>query len=129
MRRSTVVSPRKTSCSEFSTTVLMYRYNTKTGCSVFSALMLLVGRPVKNRVVGCWRGYLSGQGADLHMAQLIPLPLTISCISKIHIFLPFWYWLTRVVPHKRPLNGCVVLYTSNLPSVLTCCSVADCVVS
>ena len=26
----------------------------------FSALTLLVGRPVKNWVVGCWRGYLSG---------------------------------------------------------------------
>ena len=26
-------------------------------------------RPVKNRVVGCWRGYLSEQGADLHTAH------------------------------------------------------------
>jgi len=26
-----------------------------------------------------------GQGADLHMAQLIPLPLTVSCFSKIRI--------------------------------------------
>jgi len=25
------------------------------------------------------------QGADLHMAQQIPLPLTVSCFSKIHI--------------------------------------------
>jgi len=25
------------------------------------------------------------RGADLHMAQLIPLPLTVSCISKIQI--------------------------------------------
>jgi len=32
-------------------------------------------------VVGCWLRYLSGleQGADLHMAQLMPLPLT-SCL-------------------------------------------------
>jgi len=34
-------------------------------------------------VVGCWHGYLSG--ADLHMAQLMPLPLTVSCFSKIQI--------------------------------------------
>jgi len=27
-------------------------------------------------VVGRWHGYLSGRGADLHMAQLMPLPLT-----------------------------------------------------
>jgi len=25
------------------------------------------------------------QGADLHMAQLMPLPLTVSCFSKIQI--------------------------------------------
>jgi len=24
-----------------------------------------------------------GQGAELHMAQLMPLPLTVSCFSKI----------------------------------------------
>jgi len=29
------------------------------------------------------------QGADLHMAQLIPLPLTISCFSKIQIDFTF----------------------------------------
>ena len=47
------------------------------------------------------------QGADLHMAQLMPLPLTVSCFSKIQIGLPFWYRLTRVVLDKGPLNGCV----------------------
>jgi len=31
-----------------------------------------------------------GRGADLHMAQLIPLPLTISCSSKSRLVLPFW---------------------------------------
>jgi len=35
-----------------------------------------------------------GRGADLHMARLIPLPLTISCFSKFRLVLPFWYWLT-----------------------------------
>jgi len=51
------------------------------------------------------------RGADLHMAQLIPLPLTVSCFSKIQISLPFWYRPTRVVPDKGPLNGCVCVYT------------------
>jgi len=43
------------------------------------------------------------------MAQLMPLPLTVSCFSKIQIgfTVPFWYRLTRVVPEKGPLNGCV----------------------
>jgi len=45
------------------------------------------------------------QGADLHIAQLMPLPLTLCCFSKIQI--GFWYWLTWVVPEKGPLNGCV----------------------
>jgi len=41
--------------------------------------------PVKNWMVGCWHGYLTGEGADLHMVQKIPLPLTVSCFSKIQI--------------------------------------------
>jgi len=41
-----------------------------------------------------------GQSADLHTAQLIPLPLTVSCSTKSRLVLPFWYWLTRVVPDK-----------------------------
>ena len=35
------------------------------------------------------------RGADLHMAQLMPLPLTVSCFSKTQIGFPFWYRLTR----------------------------------
>jgi len=44
------------------------------------------------------------RGADLHMAQLMPLPLTVSCFSKIQIGLPFWYRLTQAVPEKGPLK-------------------------
>ena len=46
------------------------------------------------------------RGADLHMAQLMPLPLTVSCFSKIQFGLPFWYRPTRVVLEKGPLNVC-----------------------
>ena len=45
--------------------------------------------------------------ADLHMAQLMPLPLTVSCFSEIQIGFTFWYRLTWVVMEKEPLNGCV----------------------
>jgi len=61
------------------------------------------------------------RGADLHMAQPMPLLLTDSCFSKIQIGLPFWYRLTRVVPEKGPLNECVcvcVFYRRNLASIL-----------
>ena len=41
----------------------------------------------------------------MHIAQQMPLPLTISCSSKSRLVLtflvlPFWYLLTRVVPDK-----------------------------
>jgi len=39
-----------------------------------------------------------GQGADLHMAQLMPVPLTVSCSSQSRLVLPFWCRLTWVVP-------------------------------
>jgi len=55
--------------------------------------------------------------ADLHMAQLMPLPLTVSWFSKIQIGLPFWYRLTQVVPEEEPLNGCVLC---------VCVLLADC---
>ena len=62
-------------------------------------------------MVGCWRGYLSGArctDADLHMAHLMPLSLTVSSLAtvKSRFVLPFWYRLTRVVLEKGPLNGC-----------------------
>ena len=44
------------------------------------------------------------RGADLHIAQLMPLSLA---SVKSRLVLPFWYWLTWVVPDIGPLNGCV----------------------
>ena len=44
------------------------------------------------------------RGADLHMAQLMPLPLTVSCFSKIQIGFTF---LVPAYPDKGPLNLCV----------------------
>jgi len=49
------------------------------------------------------------RGADLHVTQLMPLLLTVSCFSEIQIGLPFRYRLTRVVPEKGPLNMCILL--------------------
>ena len=59
------------------------------------------------------------QGADLHMAQLMPLPLCVSLASvKSRLVLPFWYRPTQVVPEKGPLNGCVCV--CDLISLLSC---------
>ena len=51
------------------------------------ALTMLLGRQewhpaCKKQVVGYWR---MEQGADLRMAQLMPLPLTVSCFSNVQI--------------------------------------------
>jgi len=35
-----------------------------------------------------------GQRADLHMAQLMQLPLTVSCSSKSRLALPSWFYLS-----------------------------------
>jgi len=35
-----------------------------------------------------------GQGADLHMAQLMPLPVNVSCSSKSRLVLPSWFYLS-----------------------------------
>ena len=56
----------------------------------FSALTLLVGRQeghpaCKKQWWGAGVVISLEQDADLHMAQLMPLPLTVSCFSKIQI--------------------------------------------
>ena len=78
----------------------------------FSALTLLVGwqeghpacKKTDRWVVGvviCLE-----RGADLHMAQLMPLS---RASVKSSLVLPFWYRLPRVglVREKGPLNGCM----------------------
>ena len=47
------------------------------------------------------------RGVDLHMAQLMLLPLTVSCFSKIQIGFTFLVSAHPGSPLKRPLNGCV----------------------
>jgi len=33
------------------------------------------------------------RGTDLHMAELMPLPLTVSCSGKSRLVLPSWFYL------------------------------------
>jgi len=35
-----------------------------------------------------------GQGADLHMSQLMPLSLNVFCSSKLRLVLPCWFYLS-----------------------------------
>ena len=49
------------------------------------------------------------QGADLLAAQLMPLPLTVSCFSKIQIGFTFLVPAHPGSPGKGSLNACVLL--------------------
>jgi len=78
--------------------------------SAFSALTLLVGRQEGHPACKKHKWWGAGvvicleRGAYLHIAQLMPLPLTVSCFSKIQIGFTF---LVPAHLEKGPLNGCV----------------------
>ena len=89
-------------------------------------------RPVKNWVVRCWHGYLSGARCRLAHAQLMPLPLTISCSSKIQIGFTFLVQAHLGSPGQRAVKRVCVcrwslwivfcpLDVECLPSVLWRC--------
>ena len=48
--------------------------------------------------------------ADLHMAQLMPLPLTVSCFSKIHIGFTFLVLAHPGSPGKRAVKRVCVCF-------------------
>jgi len=72
-------------------------------------------RPVKNWVVGCWRGL--ERGADLHIARLMSRPLTVSCYAYavvamglcLSVSVTSWcstktakYRIRKTTPHNSP---------------------------
>jgi len=62
-------------------------------------------------------------GADLHMAQLMPLPLTVSCFSKIQIGFTFRVPAHLGSPGKRVVKRvCVRLLLLGISSVFVLCS-------
>ena len=90
-------------------------------CIAFSALTLLVGRqeghPACKKLSGGVLAWLSclERGADLHIAQLMPLPLTVSCSSKIQIGFTFLVLAHPGSPGLRAIKRlcvCVCLYVS-----------------
>jgi len=92
-----------------------------TDADAFSALTLSVG--LQEWYPACKKLEFWGAGmviclerdADLHMAQLMPLPLTVSCFSKIPIGFTFLVPARPGSPGKRagPLNGCVWYWWCN----------------
>jgi len=60
------------------------------------------------------------RGADLHMAQLTPLPLTVSCFNKIQIGFTFLVPAHMGSPGKGPLNECVCVCVRACVRVCVC---------
>jgi len=72
-------------------------------------------RPVKTEWWGAGVVVCLERGADLHMAQLMPLPLTVSCFSKIQISFTFPVPAHLGSPGKRAVKRvCVCVLTSRI---------------
>jgi len=69
------------------------------------------------------------RGADLHMSQLMPLPLTVSCFNKIQSGFTFLVSAHLGSPGKGPLNVCVCVCVSvmmmMMMMVMTCLRVSS----
>ena len=57
----------------------------------------------------CGAGMVICLSADLHMSQLMPLPLTVSCFSKIHIGFTFLVPAHLGSPGKRAVKRVLLL--------------------
>ena len=80
-------------------------------------------RPLKTERWGAGVVICLGWGAGLHMAQLMPLPLTVSCFSKIQIGFTFLVPAHPGFPGQIPQSRktvvcCVVCYCNILKSSL-----------
>jgi len=65
------------------------------------------------------------RGADLHMFHLMPLPLTVSCFSKIQIGFAFLVPAHLGSPGKMPVKRvCVCVSVSDTTSSNHFCTVA-----
>ena len=74
------------------------------------------------------------RGADLHMAQLMPLPLTVSCFSKIRIGFTFLVLAHPGSPGQRAVKRVYVvcanfiLFQSVDNTSLSCGSSSECLI-
>jgi len=66
-------------------------------------------RPVKTDWWGAGMVICLGRGADLHMSQPVPLPLTVSCFSKIQIGFTFLVPAHPGSPGQRAVCVCVLV--------------------
>jgi len=90
----------------------------------FSALTLLVGRQEGHLACKKTEWWGAGmvncleRGADSHMAQRIPLPLTVSCVSKIQIGFIFLVPAHLGSPGQRAIKCVCVCQTQQKPDTI-----------
>ena len=83
-------------------------------------------RPVKTKWWGACVVICLERGADLHTAQLMPLPLTVSCFSKIQIGCTFLVPAHLGSPGQRAIKRVVMIticHTLLLTSILVIISI------
>ena len=61
------------------------------------------------------------RGADLHMAQLIPLPLTVSCFCKIQIGVTFLVPAHLGSPRQRAVKRACEVSGCSVIGMMHCC--------
>ena len=74
--------------------------------------------------MGCWRGYLSGVRCRLAYVQVMPLPLTVSCFSKIQIGFTFLVPAHLGSPGKRAVKRvcvCACCCSTDSKRLHCCC--------
>ena len=103
----------------------LFAVNIATTCSLVLWCCWLGGRkgirPVKTEWWGAGVVVCLEQGAVLHMAQLMPLPLTVSCFSKIQIGFTFLVLAHPGSPGKRAVKRVCVCVCCSLvlwPSIV-----------
>jgi len=71
--------------------IVAFRYNSLTTCSLTQLVGRQEGHPAYKKTEWWGAGVVIclERGADLHTAQLMPLPLTVFCFSKIQIGFTF----------------------------------------
>jgi len=78
-------------------------------------------RPVKNEWWGAGMVVCLERDADLHTAQLMPLPLTVSCFSKIQIGFTFLLLAHPGSPGQRAVKLVCVCVRRDFCGLTICC--------
>jgi len=85
-------------------------------------LTLLVGRQEGHPACRKLSGGVLERDADLHMAQLMPLPLTVSCLGEIQIGFTFLVPAHPGSPGQRAIKWvCVMLNNVDVGTAVCMC--------